>query len=122
MFVGALRKAMDSDQIDRYGQCYGSWADVELRHLRILAAIAARPRVQLRQHGRERHARHGPATPGRPPRPRELPVRPTQPLYMMQGLDDSFDAAFFVSYHGSADYTSSVLHHTYNPRPSPKSA
>lgn len=39
-----------------------------------------------------------------------------KPLYMMQGLDDSFDAAFFVSYHGSAGATSSVLHHTYNPR------
>ncbi len=39
-----------------------------------------------------------------------------KPLYMMQGLDDSFDAAFFVSYHGSASSTSSVLSHTYNPR------
>ena len=24
-----------------------------------------------------------------------------KPLYMMEGLDDSFDAAFLVSYHGS---------------------
>lgn len=39
-----------------------------------------------------------------------------KPLYMMEGLDDSFDAALFVSYHGSASATSSVLHHTYNPR------
>ena len=39
-----------------------------------------------------------------------------KPLYMMEGLDESFDAAFFVSYHGSAGSTSSVLHHTYNPR------
>ena len=39
-----------------------------------------------------------------------------KPLYMMEGLDDSFDAAFFVSYHGSANSTSSVLYHTYNPR------
>jgi D-amino peptidase len=39
-----------------------------------------------------------------------------KPLYMMEGLDDSFDAAFFISYHGSAGATSSVLHHTYNPR------
>lgn len=39
-----------------------------------------------------------------------------KPLYMMEGLDASFDAAFFVSYHGSASSTSSVLHHTYNPR------
>ncbi|WP_405056662.1 M55 family metallopeptidase [Kribbella sp. NBC_01505] len=39
-----------------------------------------------------------------------------KPLYMMQGLDSSFDAIFFISYHGSAGATSSVLHHTYNPR------
>jgi D-amino peptidase len=39
-----------------------------------------------------------------------------KPLYMMEGLDGSFDAAFFISYHGSAGATSSVLHHTYNPR------
>ncbi len=37
-----------------------------------------------------------------------------KPLYMMQGLDGSFDAALFVGYHGSAG-TSSVLSHTYNP-------
>jgi D-amino peptidase len=39
-----------------------------------------------------------------------------KPMYMMEGLDDSFDAALFVSYHGSAGSTNSVLHHTYNPR------
>ncbi|TDD57961.1 peptidase M55 [Kribbella antibiotica] len=39
-----------------------------------------------------------------------------KPLYMMEGLDASFDAIFFISYHGSAGATSSVLHHTYNPR------
>ncbi|GAA2835130.1 hypothetical protein GCM10010522_61820 [Kribbella solani] len=39
-----------------------------------------------------------------------------KPMYMMQGLDASYDAVFFVSYHGSAGSTSSVLHHTYNPR------
>jgi D-amino peptidase len=39
-----------------------------------------------------------------------------KPLYMMQGLDSSFDAAFFISYHGSAGATGSVLPHTYNPR------
>jgi D-amino peptidase len=39
-----------------------------------------------------------------------------KPMYMMEGLDDSFDAALFISYHGSASSTSSVLHHTYNPR------
>jgi D-amino peptidase len=38
-----------------------------------------------------------------------------KPLYMMQGLDESFDAVFFVSYHGSMS-TSSPLSHTYNPR------
>jgi D-amino peptidase len=35
---------------------------------------------------------------------------------MMEGLDESFDAVFFVSYHGSAGSTASVLPHTYNPR------
>jgi D-amino peptidase len=38
-----------------------------------------------------------------------------KPLYMMQGLDSSFDAIFFVSYHGSMS-SSSPLSHTYNPR------
>ncbi len=38
----------------------------------------------------------------------------SKPSYMMQGLDGSFDAIFFVSYHGSAG-TRSVLSHTYNP-------
>ena len=37
-----------------------------------------------------------------------------KPLYMMQGLDETFDAVFFVSYHGSMA-TSSALSHTYNP-------
>ena len=39
-----------------------------------------------------------------------------KPLYMMEGLDASFDVAFFVAYHGSADGPPSVLSHTYNPR------
>lgn len=39
-----------------------------------------------------------------------------KPMYMMQGLDSSFDAIFFVSYHGSMSSDSSVLSHTYNPR------
>jgi D-amino peptidase len=39
-----------------------------------------------------------------------------KPLYMMQGLDDSFDAVFFVSYHGSIGSEASTLSHTYNPR------
>jgi D-amino peptidase len=38
-----------------------------------------------------------------------------KPLYMMQGLDDSFDAVLFVSYHGSVGALAG-LSHTYNPR------
>ena len=38
-----------------------------------------------------------------------------KPLYMMQGLDESFDAIFFVSYHGSMS-SPAPLSHTYNPR------
>lgn len=38
-----------------------------------------------------------------------------KPLYMMQGLDDSFDAVMFVSYHGSVG-AHAGLSHTYNPR------
>src|SRR5215472_10122755 len=37
-----------------------------------------------------------------------------KPLYMMQGLDSSFDAIFFVSYHGSVG-AAAGLSHTYNP-------
>ncbi|MQY34651.1 D-aminopeptidase [Streptomyces sp. RB17] len=39
-----------------------------------------------------------------------------KPLYMMQGLDTSFDAVFFVSYHGSMSGAPAALSHTYNPR------
>ncbi|MDP9235032.1 MAG: M55 family metallopeptidase [Actinomycetota bacterium] len=39
-----------------------------------------------------------------------------KPLYMMQGLDSSFDAAFFIAYHGAIGGEPSVLSHTYNPR------
>jgi D-amino peptidase len=39
-----------------------------------------------------------------------------KPLYMMEGLDESFDAIFFVSYHGSMGGDPAVLSHTYNPR------
>jgi D-amino peptidase len=39
-----------------------------------------------------------------------------KPLYMMQGLDASFDAVFFVSYHGSINGSPAILPHTYNPR------
>lgn len=38
-----------------------------------------------------------------------------KPMYMMQGLDPSFDAIFLVSYHGSMS-ASAPLSHTYNPR------
>ncbi len=38
-----------------------------------------------------------------------------KPLYMMQGLDSSFDAVMFVSYHGSVGAPAG-LSHTYNPR------
>lgn len=37
-----------------------------------------------------------------------------KPMYMMEGLDGSFDAVFFVSYHGSMG-TASTLSHTYYP-------
>ncbi|MFI6684049.1 M55 family metallopeptidase [Streptomyces sp. NPDC050485] len=39
-----------------------------------------------------------------------------KPLYMMQGLDASFDGVFFVSYHGSMSGPASTLSHTYNPK------
>ena len=38
-----------------------------------------------------------------------------KPLYMMQGLDDSFAACLFISYHGSVGAPAG-LSHTYNPR------
>jgi D-amino peptidase len=38
-----------------------------------------------------------------------------KPLYMMEGMDPSVDAVFFVGYHGSISGGSSVLSHTYNP-------
>jgi D-amino peptidase len=38
-----------------------------------------------------------------------------KPLYMMQGLDASFDAVFFISYHGSMSSHGSTLSHTYFP-------
>jgi len=34
---------------------------------------------------------------------------------MMQGMDETVDAVFFVGYHGSISGESSVLSHTYNP-------
>jgi D-amino peptidase len=38
-----------------------------------------------------------------------------KPLYMMEGLDGTFDAIFFIGYHGAVDGPASVLSHTYNP-------
>jgi D-amino peptidase len=38
-----------------------------------------------------------------------------KPLYMMEGLDATFDAVFFVSYHGSVGADAAILSHTYNP-------
>lgn len=38
-----------------------------------------------------------------------------KPLYMMQGLDSSFDGVCFVSYHGSIGAERAILSHTYNP-------
>jgi D-amino peptidase len=39
-----------------------------------------------------------------------------KPLYMMEGLDSSFDAIFFVGYHGSIGAERATLSHSYNPR------
>lgn len=39
-----------------------------------------------------------------------------KPLYMMEGLDNTFDGICFVSYHGSIGAARAVLSHTYNPR------
>jgi D-amino peptidase len=39
-----------------------------------------------------------------------------KPLYMMEGLDGSFDALFFLGYHGSIGASQAILSHSYNPR------
>jgi len=39
-----------------------------------------------------------------------------KPLYMMQGLDATFDAIVFIGYHGSIGARDALLSHTYNPR------
>jgi len=39
-----------------------------------------------------------------------------KPLYMMEGLDSSFDAICFVGYHGSIGASHAILSHSYNPR------
>jgi D-amino peptidase len=38
-----------------------------------------------------------------------------KPLYMLQGLDASFDAAFFVGYHAAIGEPEAILSHTYSP-------
>ena len=38
-----------------------------------------------------------------------------KPMYMMEGLDSSFDGICFVGYHGSIGAEQAVLSHTYNP-------
>ncbi|MCW4456829.1 M55 family metallopeptidase [Microbacterium sp. MPKO10] len=38
-----------------------------------------------------------------------------KPMHMMQGLDGSADAIFFLAYHGAISGRSSVLSHSYNP-------
>ncbi len=38
-----------------------------------------------------------------------------KPLYMMEGLDATFDAVFMVGYHGSIGAEHAILSHTYNP-------
>jgi len=39
-----------------------------------------------------------------------------KPLYMMEGLDDSFGAILFLGYHGSIGASQAILSHSYNPR------
>lgn len=39
-----------------------------------------------------------------------------KPMYMMQGLDSSFEAIFFVGYHGAIGEPEAILAHTYSPR------
>jgi D-amino peptidase len=38
-----------------------------------------------------------------------------KPLYMMEGLDSTFDAVFMVAYHGAIGAERAILSHTYNP-------
>ncbi len=39
-----------------------------------------------------------------------------KPLYMMEGLDATFDAILFIGYHGGISAHPALLSHTYNPR------
>ena len=38
-----------------------------------------------------------------------------KPMYMMEGLDGTFDAVFMVAYHGAIGAEHAILSHTYNP-------
>lgn len=38
-----------------------------------------------------------------------------KPLYMMEGLDATFDAVFMLAYHGAVGAERAILSHTYNP-------
>jgi D-amino peptidase len=38
-----------------------------------------------------------------------------KPMYMMEGLNETFDAVFFISYHGSMGSRASTLSHSYFP-------
>jgi D-amino peptidase len=38
-----------------------------------------------------------------------------KPLYMMEGLDATFDAVFMLAYHGAIGADRAILSHTYNP-------
>jgi D-amino peptidase len=38
-----------------------------------------------------------------------------KPLYMMEGLDATYDAVFMVAYHGAIGSQRAILSHTYNP-------
>lgn len=46
----------------------------------------------------------------------ELILGSYKPMYMLQGLDEGFDAAFFIGYHGAIGAPRAVLSHSYNPR------
>ncbi len=39
-----------------------------------------------------------------------------KPHYMMEGLDETFNAIFFIGYHGAVDGPPAILSHTYSPR------
>ncbi len=46
----------------------------------------------------------------------ELVTGSPKPMFMMEGLDSSFDAVFFIGYHGMRGSFPSVLEHTYSSR------